>query len=220
MSYENERTSSFASDERPLSAIARYCSAVALAGSMTFVLLFVMQHLIESDDLPPDAVPPNVPFTFLHEIVEPPPETERTKPKKVEVIKEPEVARAKPTADTNPGELGLAAITPGLREPIKFAAGRPDGGILPVASFAPEYPRRAQEQGIEGFVVVEFTVNKTGEVIDPFIVHSQPVRVFDRAALKAVKRYKYKPQISDGEPVIVTGVRQRLTFELTGSVSI
>ena len=41
-----------------------------------------------------------------------------------------------------------------------------DGEYLPIVKVAPVYPRRALQRGIEGFVIVEFTVTKQGAVRD------------------------------------------------------
>ena len=45
-----------------------------------------------------------------------------------------------------------------------------DGEYLPIVKVAPVYPRRAQTRGIEGFVLLEFTVTKTGAVKDPVVI--------------------------------------------------
>jgi len=89
-----------------------------------------------------------------------------------------------------------------------------DGEYLPIVKVAPIYPRRAQTRGIEGYVILEFTVTKTGAVADPVVVEAKPPGVFDRAATNAALKFKYKPKVVDGEPIAVTGVRNRITFEL------
>jgi len=38
--------------------------------------------------------------------------------------------------------------------------------------------------------------------------------VFERAALAAVLKFKYKPRVVDGEPIEVAGVRNKITFVL------
>lgn len=65
-------------------------------------------------------------------------------------------------------------------------------------------------------MIVEFTVTKTGSVRDPFIVESTS-SLFEKAALKAVLRFKYKPRIVDGEPIEVAGVQNKISFELEDS---
>lgn len=91
-----------------------------------------------------------------------------------------------------------------------------DGDYLPIVKVAAIYPRRAQTRGIEGFVVVEFTVTKTGAVTSPVVVHAEPKGVFDRAALDAVVKFKYKPRVVDGVAMAVAGVQNKISFEIDG----
>ena len=77
------------------------------------------------------------------------------------------------------------------------------------------YPRRAAARGIEGYVLLECTVTKTGAVRDPRVLESKPPGIFDRAAMNASLKFKYKPKVVNGEPIEVSGVRNRITFELT-----
>lgn len=93
-------------------------------------------------------------------------------------------------------------------------AGTVDGDYLPIVKVAPVYPRRALEREIEGYVIVEFTVTKTGAVKDPHVIESDPPSVFDKAALAAALKFKYKPRIVNGEPIEVEGVLNKITFVL------
>jgi protein TonB len=89
-----------------------------------------------------------------------------------------------------------------------------DGEYLPIVKVAPVYPRRAQTRGIEGYVLLEFTVTRTGAVANPVVLESSPPGIFDRAALSAALKFKYKPKVVNGEAIDVAGVRNRITFEL------
>lgn len=88
-----------------------------------------------------------------------------------------------------------------------------DGDYLPIVKVSPVYPRRALQRGIEGHVIVEFTVTRQGTVRDPFVVESTS-SLLERAALEAVLKFKYKPKVVDGEPVEVAGVQNKITFRL------
>ena len=90
-----------------------------------------------------------------------------------------------------------------------------DGEYMPIVQVAPQYPRRAAERGLEGYVTLEFTVTRQGTVRDPVVIESTS-SIFDRAAIDAVLRFRYRPRVIDGEPVEVPGVRFRITFELEG----
>ena len=89
-----------------------------------------------------------------------------------------------------------------------------DMDVIPLVRIQPQYPRRAQQLGIEGWVLLEFTITPAGTVKDAVVVDSEPPRIFDRAALRAVGRFKYKPKIEDGVPVERPGVQIVLNFEL------
>jgi protein TonB len=90
-----------------------------------------------------------------------------------------------------------------------------DSDVIPVVRVSPQYPLRASERGIEGWVEVEFTISKLGTVKDPRVFNSHPSSIFDRAALKAIRKWKYNPKIEDGEPVERPGVKVRLRFDLS-----
>lgn len=87
-----------------------------------------------------------------------------------------------------------------------------DGEYLPIVKVNPIYPRRAQEQGIEGYVMVEYTVTTTGTTRDVVVVEAEPRGYFERAAIKAAEKYKYKPRVINGEAVEVPGVRTIIYF--------
>ncbi len=95
-----------------------------------------------------------------------------------------------------------------------FAEGAADGDYLPIVKVAPIYPRRAIELGIEGYVILEFTVTKSGSVKDIVVVEAQPSSIFNRAAIEAAEKFKYKPRVVNGEPIEVRGVLHKITFEL------
>lgn len=94
-----------------------------------------------------------------------------------------------------------------------------DGEYMPIVAVAPEYPRRAASRGIEGFVTVEFTVTTNGstrdvEVVDAVDTEGRETSIFNRAAIRAAERFKFRPRVIDGEPVEVAGVSYRFVFEL------
>lgn len=95
-----------------------------------------------------------------------------------------------------------------------FGLSSTDGEYLPIVKVAPMYPARAQSQGIEGWVLVKFTVSESGSVKDPVVVESQPSGIFDEAAKRAVLKFKYKPRVENGRPVAVPNVQHLIRFEL------
>ena len=84
---------------------------------------------------------------------------------------------------------------------------------VPILKANPVYPRRALARKIEGYVILEYTVSKSGSIKAPKILESKPASIFDASALKAASEYKYLPRIVNGEPIDVNGVTTRITFE-------
>lgn len=80
---------------------------------------------------------------------------------------------------------------------------------------APEYPEDAARKGIEGAVDLAFVVSANGDVSDVTIVHSEPSGIFNRAAIAAVRRWKYQPSTVNGVAVDAH-VQLRMTFKLDG----
>ena len=85
--------------------------------------------------------------------------------------------------------------------------------MIPIVRIDPQWPREALLEGIQGWVEVEFTILPDGSVADPRVVNSEPRRVFDRNALRAILRWKFKPRIVDGQPVSRQAT-QRIDFIL------
>jgi protein TonB len=88
-----------------------------------------------------------------------------------------------------------------------------EGDYLPIVRVAPVYPARALSRGLEGYVDMSFTVTTTGTVRDPLVLFSTS-SLFERAAMRAVLKFKYKPRVVDGIPVDVPNVKTRITFKI------
>ena len=86
-----------------------------------------------------------------------------------------------------------------------------EGDYLPIVRVAPIYPARALSRGLEGYVDMGFTVTPVGTVEDPVVQFSTST-LFNRAASRAVLKFKYKPRVVDGIPVYSYDVKTRITF--------
>jgi len=144
-------------------------------------------------------------------------ETKQDKPQKPP---EPEKAPDMPSPDSSAdfGGEGIAvsmtapSINAGMGD-VGVGFGVSDGEYLPIVKVAPIYPSRAATRGLEGYVIVEFTVTRAGTVKDVTVVESTN-SIFERAAVDAAYKFKYKPRVIDGEAVEVPGVRNKITFVL------
>ena len=197
--------------------IARFSAAVAVGGAVTFGLLFIMQLLIATGE---EAVT-DAERIRLDEFVR----VERnevieTKKEKPEKPPEPEVPPDMPdpqTADQFDSSMSVSVSAPTTSVNLNVSGvgfGVSDGEYLPIVKVAPVYPSRALSRGLEGYVIVEFTVTQTGAVKDVFVVESTS-SLFERAAVDAAYKFKYKPRVIDGIAVEVPGVQNKITFEIT-----
>ncbi len=201
---------------------ARYVIAGAMALIMTFVLLWGMQKLIAGgNDAMTEPVKGNVLDFIRLKKDESVVKKERKVQKPAKPKEPPPPMTIPPMQQSNPN---ATATKNSFAADIQTEAGLSgglnldsnDGDYLPIVKVAAVYPRRAQARGIEGFVVVEFTVTKTGAVTSPIIVHAEPEGVFERAALDAVVKFKYKPRVIDGVATSVAGVQNKISFEIDG----
>ncbi len=101
---------------------------------------------------------------------------------------------------------------------LRPASVLPDGGYFALLKVGPPYPRDALEQGLEGHVVVEFTITSLGTVADVTVVESSD-SIFEAAAIEGASSFKYKPRVAAGTPVDVPGVRNRIGFALSNDRS-
>lgn len=86
--------------------------------------------------------------------------------------------------------------------------------LAPLIRIPPVYPRRAAAKGIEGWVKLGFTVLETGDVSDVTVLSAKPTRIFNRAAIKAISSWKFRPKITNGKPV-KQHATQTITFKLS-----
>lgn len=198
--------------------LGRYVISIVMGSLVTVSLLFVMQLLIvtgkkaltdprERHKLEFVRVKRNENLNVEDIIPEKPPKPPETPPETPPQDMDnvnpdaPTINVAPPTVSANtdiggPGGMNIA-----------------EGDYLPIVRVAPVYPARALSRGLEGFVDLSFTVTTTGTVEDPIVLQSTS-SLFERAAIRAVLKFKYKPRVVDGVPVRVPGVKTRISFQL------
>jgi protein TonB len=200
----------------------RWLFAIMIAAVATFVVFWMMQTLISSGN----SVVNEESFGRLIEFVDVSQDEDvQTKQRKVNKPPTPPVEPPKPdlpkpsmqAQSANAFDMGSIDLSPDLNIEAGLIGSGGDGDFLPIVKVSPQYPRRALQKGIEGHVTVEFTVTALGTVIDPKVIDANPPNIFNRAAMNAVKRFKYKPKIMEGKAQAVTGVRNIIRFELDKS---
>jgi len=80
-------------------------------------------------------------------------------------------------------------------------------GLTPISRETPAYPFGALSRGVEGSVLLEYTVDERGRVVSPRVLEATPPGVFERAALRALSRWRYEP-FGTGPKIM----KVRLTF--------
>ena len=82
--------------------------------------------------------------------------------------------------------------------------------------YPPAYPMSARYSKVEGWVLLEFDVNKKGQAINIRMIDHEPKgKIFKENSIKALKRWKFDPAVVDGEKVITKSVKHVFTFSLT-----
>lgn len=84
----------------------------------------------------------------------------------------------------------------------------------PLFKRPPKYPSTALRREMEGWVLLEFTVDEMGFVRNPKIVDGGGGGIFHKPAMEAAKDFRYAPKFVDGQPVAVVGIRNRIIFSI------
>ena len=177
---------------------------------LTVSIFFIMQWLIDVGDVELDNT-----SIKIADVTMPERELELLMDMERPQEEEPPPETMPPEFDmTPPAEVDSSAARPNLGFKGKKAGVFADGSYVPIFQVPPVYPRRALERGIEGCVMLKFTVTKVGSTRDPSVEWAVPPGIFDRAAMRSALKYKYKPQIRDGEAIEVPNVRTVVIFKI------
>jgi len=198
--------------------IGRYVFSIVVGSAITLSLIFVMHLLIKhaEDAISEEGTKHVLDFVRVkrNESLNTDDYTPEKPPKPPEVP--PEVPpQDNDVVDPNAPTIAIPAPEVSASVDIGGPGGMniAEGDYLPIVRVAPVYPARALSRGMEGYVDMSFTVTVTGSVSDPIVTFSTS-SLFDRAATRAVLKFKYKPRVVDGQPVPVPGVTTRIRFEL------
>ncbi|MEE9448076.1 MAG: energy transducer TonB [Arenicellales bacterium] len=202
-------------------ATIRWLVGIVLAAFVTVGLLWSMQYLISTADQSLDESKAGNILDFVRlkreEIVR----RKNNKPEKPPAPKAPPPEPPAPKLDkinAKAEKISISAVKVDTEVDLSaegFSLNIGEGDYLPIVKVAPIYPRRALSRGIEGYVMVEFTVTSVGKVKDVVVVESKPTsKIFHKAAINATMKFKYKPRVIDGVAMEVGGVRNIIRFKL------
>jgi protein TonB len=104
------------------------------------------------------------------------------------------------TGIDSPSESGYITSIDSIPSPDDFVAVEE----LPVMTYeeTPRYPRKAYARGIEGTVIIQAFVDKTGTVLRAQAIRcDRPGWGFEEAAVRAAYKCRYKPAMQNGRPI-------------------
>jgi protein TonB len=190
----------------------RYTSSSFFAVIITLITFVGMSLLIAPAKYNKTTEVEFTDFSSIEEIITPDvtKQPDKKQPPKQEVVKQPPAAPKLPIPETLSRtevdipqgviKTEITEITNNMKPSLHLGAS--DFGsnqeLISLLSAPAMYPPRELINKTEGWVEVQFTVNELGNVINERVLNSQPVRVFDNAALKAIKKSKFKPVLIDG----------------------
>lgn len=211
-----------------MSGVARGSIAALCGIGINLALLALLGHIAR----PSASGPPPIATRPLHAAPPleppPPPPIPQEPPPERPTVAEPLAAPPVPalelpplTAAADPLRLPTLAADPDPRDlpalalPRVVAAppatqGRPGPGDRRARlTFAPDleafYPRTARIRQVEGRTRLRLALDARGAVVEAAVLHSDPMGVFDAAALVAARRLRYAPAVRQGRaaPAIV-----------------
>ncbi|WP_423187022.1 energy transducer TonB [Alishewanella sp. d11] len=195
----------------------RLLSSALLASLITFALFSLMKLLVTPahDRLIVDKREfPIVELFIPPEETEPeirrelPPKPDLIPPKMTLNHQDPVDSSQNTITHTFTPDLGIALQGPNLN------TGMQNTMATPIVRVEPRFPLEAARQGISGWVKLAYSIDETGSVIDISIIEAEPKNIFDKEAIRALRRWKYQPQLVEGQPVKQTNLQVQLDFQL------
>ncbi|MEX1033796.1 MAG: energy transducer TonB [Cellvibrionaceae bacterium] len=194
-----------------------YLTRAAMAGLLTVAIFLFMRYLINPQNPPTLEDDPGVDIRITREK-----RKEETERRQRKLPAEPEQTPPPPPPASQQERVTLGEGQGGYEyDWSEWKAGEgqqmpmdTDRRAMPMVRIPPQYPERALRQGIEGWVLLEFTITPVGTVEEIRIVEAEPPNVFDRASIRALQGWKYQPKMVNGQPVAQSGMRDLIVFEI------
>lgn len=196
----------------------RFIVSLLLGAAATFLLFAFMAFLISGGDGRADGPPESAPI----ELVTTPPESDTERRRRVPPTPPPPPEQPPETPPNEPDQADdTLQFDPGFEVDVGgtdtgFNTGglMTDGDATPIVRINPRYPPEAARDGISGWVLLRFTIDEMGGVTNVEVIDSNPRRMFDQEARRALLRWKYKPKIIDGKAIAQPGMTVQLDFNL------
>lgn len=188
----------------------RYFVSITLAIIVTLSAFYLMHRLISGqggdrddvEDLPgirfgPVEIDDRVETRDRRRPPPPPPPETPPPPPQMEIAQMEQQVQDMPQLDMPALDVSISGSGPFLGS-FGQVDRTEEGDIVPLVRIQPQYPRDAAMNQIEGWVRIEFTIDETGSVRSPRVIEARPPRIFDREAIRAILRWKFKPRVVDG----------------------
>jgi len=192
---------------------------------VTFTIFFIIQSLIsQASELNKSNKAPNFIEFIRIKQDDSLQERKRTIPDKPPTPKRPPQPQVELDVSKPPPTANLDFDMPDFSLPTDFSGafmgnldsmGTGISQLIPIVKVAPRCPREAQVSGIDGSVTLLLNVNSSGRVSSVRLKSAKPARVFNAEAIKAVRRWQFKPKTIDGIAVDQMG---ELLVEFTCNV--
>lgn len=200
-----------------MNAAIRTPLVLPVAGAVTVGLFLLMRSLVdigpvsfdEAIDRPSIEIDVGVPDT----------EVDRTRrPNLPEPVDPPPAPETTPVDRAVPDSGQLVGVTPA--PPIDRTELTPTGGTfaadgnpIPVVRINPVYPDNLAIRGVEGQCTMLFDIMPDGRTANVRAINCTNTG-FANASVRAVERWRYSPQVRNGQPEIYHGATTQLIFRL------
>ena len=198
--------------------------SVLLAILVTAGLLFFMSLLIKDQQIQEEETPPTVELSDITI----PEEKPKPTPEVVKPLQPPAIEPA-PNSDGEP--IDSSEIDTPTEEWVSIETpdviGLPDGlgsvpavdfsqesGAIPMYRTQPNYPIVAQQRGLEGWVLLTYDVDTSGTLSNIAVIDSEPRKIFDKEAVRALRKWKFKPAMTKGQPIASVGQTVKIEFNI------
>lgn len=193
-----------------MNKLVRNVTSTILAVIVISLLFFFMRLLTSAENVSVETSNSNNVIDFVRIQSESVTRKKSRLPEKPpELPSEPATPSIQPIQAESVKIINVNAALPNLKtslETIPFSANyTPDATetseVIPIFRVEPQYPPRAYNRGIEGWVKAEFDISETGSVENIRIIDSKPRNIFNRYVIKALKKFRFRPKIVDGVAV-------------------
>ena len=230
--------------KRGWTSIVSFAIQIMIVGVMVLIPLIFTEALPKGTTLfmlvappppppppPPAAAPVRVVKVVQTDIINGELRTPTKIPKKIEMIKEEE---APPPVMASTGVVGgvpggvpggsmggvigsvlssTPVAVPKIATPTRVRVSSGVSSGLLIRKVSPNYPPLARQARIQGTVVLQAQISKDGSIQNLQLISGHPMLA--PAAIEAVKQWKYKPYLLNGEPVEVE-TQVQVNFTLAG----